>query len=99
MNKERTIEYFQKGNRFFIVLSIDTIRDGGSKVIKTSKGNYYIDIKKENFYSNYPLIKKNMITDPLVIEYIIERMDSYIKKEEENIKRNKEMISVIKNKQ
>ena len=67
MTKEEMKEYVLNGGKLFSINSIDTIRDGGTKIIKTTKGDYYINKDSKNFHSDYAPNSENLITDLLLI--------------------------------
>lgn len=98
MTEERMKEYLVNGGELFRITLIDTIRDGGTKVIKTTKDDYYIDKNSENFYSGYELTEKKLITDLLLIQYLTERIETYIKRCEADLERNKNLlVQLLKN--
>lgn len=95
MIKEEINTYLSSGGKLFNVLSIDIIRDGGTKAIKTTQGIYYIDKKSYNIHSAYPTSDENLINDSSHKKYLIERIESYLIKCESNLKRNKEILFKI----
>lgn len=96
MIAERIIEYGRNGGKLFNVTMIDTIRDDGTIIIKTKNSDYYINKDNNKIHSEYPLTNENLITNFLLIEYLFERIEVYIKHCEEDIKRNKNMLKQIK---
>ena len=98
MTEEQMKEYLVNGGKLFTVTSIDTIRDGGTKIIETTKEDYYINQYSKRFNYDYPPSKKNSITDFLLIEYLIDRIKTYIKRSEEDVERNKNLLIEIQNK-
>jgi len=97
MNEQRMNEYVVNGGKLFVIKLIDTIRDGGTKIIKTTRGDYYVDKDSKRFHSAYAPSPENLITDPLLIEYLIERMDSYVKRCEDAIRENNRLLGQIQN--
>ncbi len=96
MEEELIKKYVIKGGKFFSVTFIDTIRDGGTKIIKCSNEIYYYINKYSNkFHFAYPTSDKNLINDNLLINYIIDRMTTYIKRLEEDLQRNKNLLKEI----
>ena len=69
-----------------------------SFIIKTTKDDYYIHKDSKKFHSGYVPNQENLITDFLLIEYLIERIETYIKNCEEDVERNKNLLIEIKNK-
>lgn len=98
MTEEQIKEYVVNGGKLFTITSIGTIRDGGTKIINTTKGDYYIHKDSKKFHSGYPLSEENLITDFLLIEYLIERIETYIKRCEEDVEWNKNLLIEIQNK-
>lgn len=97
MTESQIKEYLNSGGVLFTIKSIDTIRDGGTIAIETSNRNFYIHKDTKKFHTSYYPTDVNRITDPLLIEYLIERIDTYIKRSEDDIKRNKELLKEIQN--
>jgi hypothetical protein len=98
MTEEQMKEYVVNGGKLFTITLIDTIRDGGTKIIKTTKDDYYINKDSKKFHSGYSPSEENLITDFLLIEYLTERIETYIKRCEEDVERNKNLLIEIKNK-
>jgi len=98
MTEEQMRKYVLDGGKLFTITLIDTIRDGGTKIIRTTKDNFYIHKDSKKFHSSYPPSEENLITDFLLNEYLIERIETYIKKSEEDIERNKNLLIEIQNK-
>tara|TARA_R110000782_G_scaffold42103_5_gene95989 strand:+ start:230 stop:526 length:297 start_codon:yes stop_codon:yes gene_type:complete len=93
---ENTKQYLVNGGELFTINFIDTIRDGGTKSIKTTNGFYYINKERKTFHSDYPTSDENLILDSLSIAYLIERIESYIEKCNNDLQRNKNMLTEIK---
>jgi hypothetical protein len=98
MTEEQMKEYVVNGGKLFTITLIDTIRDGGTKIIKTTKDDYYIHKDSKKFHSGYTPSDENLITDFLLIEYLVERIETYIKRCEEDVERNKNLLIEIQNK-
>lgn len=88
-------KYEVNGGKLFTIKSIDNIRDGGTKVIKTSKNNFYFSVDKQ-FHTGYPTLDENLITDYLLINYIIERIEIYVKNLEEDIIQQRNQLKIFK---
>lgn len=96
MTEERVQEYLNKYNRLFKVIFIDAIRDGGTKLIDTTKGDrFYIHQNNNTFHDDYPPNKDNQITDQLLIDYIINEMEKYNERMFNDFIRNKKLINEI----
>ena len=89
-------EYVVNGGKLFTITSIGTIRDGGTKIINTTKDDYYINKDSKKFHSGYSPSEENLITDFLLIEYLTERIETYIKRCEEDVEWNKNLLIEIK---
>ena len=90
-------EYVVKGGKLFTITSIDIIRDGGTNIIKTTKDDYYIHKDSKKFHSGYAPNEENLITDFLLIEYLIERIEKYITNCNEHLINSKNLLIEIKN--
>jgi hypothetical protein len=91
-------QYVINGGKLFTITFIDTLRDGGTKFIKTTKNYYYVNKDTKKFHSAYPTIEENLITDHLLEAYLIERIETYIQRCEKDIERNKNLLKEIQNK-
>lgn len=98
MTEEQMKEYVVNGGKIFTIKTIDTIRDGGTKVLDTTGGKFYIHKDSKKFHSGYSTSEENLITDFLLIEYLIERIETYIKRCEEDVEHNKNLLIEIQNK-
>ena len=97
MTEEQMNEYVVNGGKLFTIKTIDTIRDGGTKVLDTSGSKFYINKDSKKFHSGYSPSDGNLITDFLLIEYLIEQIEKYIKRCEEDVERNKNLLIEIQN--
>jgi hypothetical protein len=82
MNQEDLIkEYMINGGQTWSLVTIDTYRDGGTKVLQTSvpknELKYYINHKTYTLHGAYPPDESNIITDKSIIAYIMYRIDKY----------------------
>lgn len=97
MTEERIREYLNQGGKLFIVITIDTMRDGGTKVIgTTTAGKIYVHKDSKKFHADYPPVDENLIRDSLLIEYIIDRIELYLKMCEEQLHQNKNLLTEIR---
>lgn len=94
MTDKRFNKYVLNGGKLFIIKSIDTIRDSETKVINTSDDSFLIHKDSKRFY--YRFEPYDEITDSLLIEYLIDRIDKYIENCEDEIIRNKNLLAEIK---
>lgn len=93
MTQEEILEYIGKGGKLFSISNIDMFRDGGTRVIETDRGFYYIN--KDSYKFQQTLSEKTLITDPLLIEYLISEIEKYIEGCERSIKRDKSILAEL----
>ena len=98
MTEEQMKEYVVNGGKLFTIKTIDTIRDGGTDVLDTTVGKFYIHKDSKKFHYGYSPSDENLITDFLLIEYLIEIIETYIKRCVEDVERDKNMLTEIQNK-
>lgn len=79
-NEELIKKYLQEGGQMYRVTEIDRIRDGGTNVIFTSDKNKTFYVPKDGYdiHSGIPCTDDNSINDPLVENYLIDRIKSFI---------------------
>jgi hypothetical protein len=81
MQEELIKEYMINGGQSWSLITIDTYRDGGTKVLQTSVPKnalkYYINNKTWTLHDAYPPDNSNIIIDKATIAYIIYRIDKY----------------------
>jgi len=95
INEQKIKEYVVKGGELFNITLIDKIRDGGTVIIKTTKDIYYADKNTHKLHHSYPITDANQINDPLLKLYIMDRLQVYMKRMEEEVKRNKIILPLI----
>ena len=98
MNEEKIKKYVVGGGELFIVTGIGRYRDGGTGVIDTTKRKFYIDKLEKTLHYNYPTTEDNLIEDELLINYILDSVESYVKKQESEMERNKNLFKTLKEK-
>ena len=78
---DKITNYIKSGGRLFTIISIDTIRDGGTRKINcTNHDSFYIHRSDKTLHTQYPPTKENLITDKLHIDFIIEKIKTHINK-------------------
>lgn len=95
MTDERFKQYVQSGGSYFRVKLIDIIRDGGTKVIETTDKNFYVHMKDNTIHSGVRTTDENKITDSLLIEYLAEAIEKFIKSQESNLALSNKVYSEI----
>ncbi len=75
--EEKVKAYFQGGGHLFRIKDIDTIRDGGTKAIYTTRDVYFVNKDESNFRYGYSDDVDNIITDENFIAYLEDRLISY----------------------
>ena len=98
MTEEQVKEYVVNGGKLFTIKLIHTIRDGGTKVLDTTGGDFYIHKDSKKFHRGYTPSDENLITDFLLIEYLIDIIEKYINRCEDDVKWNKNLLIEIQNK-
>lgn len=80
MDEDRINEYVLNGGDIFRVVSIDTIRDGGTKIVHTTKDHYrYLDYEKIKSQAKH-LIEKcshSSLCIHKINKYLIFRFSNY----------------------
>ena len=97
MTEEELEKYVKTGNNLFMVCNMDTIKDGGNIIIKTTNETFYINKKTKKFHSEYPPEKENEVLDIIKIKYIMNRIEKYIKLSEEDVQINKKVFKELYN--
>ena len=95
MTEEQIKEYVVNGGELFTIKTIETIRDGGTKVLDTTGGKFYVHKDTKKFHSDYKPSDENLITDFLLIEYLTELIERYIKRCENDVRWNKNLLIEI----
>lgn len=91
-------KYVKEGGVLFNVNFIDTIRDGGTKIIKTNKDfDFYVHMRNDTLHTSYPPTEENMIKDKTKINYILNRVHTYIERTDERLTRDKELLVDLDN--
>ena len=99
MTQEEIIQYLRQGGENFYTKSVDTIRDGGTKVIETDKNKFYVDKNTNQFHNNYPTNSENLITDNLTIKFLTHTIEKYLEGCEHSLKWNKDLLEKVKTNQ
>ena len=89
-------QYIKNGGRLFNVTKIDTIRDGGTISIQTSKDEYFVHMHESSIHTSYPPSEDNIIKDEYLIEFIFDRVDDHIKQMADRIERIKGIFIKMK---
>src|ERR1039457_3102663 len=91
-------KYVKDGGKLFYVKGMDGVRDGGTKVIHASEDLYfYIEKEVKSLHLSYPPKDENLITDIGLKTYLIDRIEAYVKKCQEDVERNKKLLFEIRN--
>jgi hypothetical protein len=97
--EDKIKEYIKRGGKVFYITKIDTLRDGGTMVIKTSLGDdssFYVSPRGRIVHSQYPLNDENMLRDKLLQIYLLDRLETFLKLEEDAVEHNKNMFREVK---
>ena len=103
MSEEQIKEYLLKGGSLFTVVKLDSIRDGGTKVVKTNRSgtlstgslDFFIDNLDWTIHNSYPTSDDNLIKDELLKKYIIHVMNVFIEKQKRHIEIYEEWVFKI----
>jgi len=78
--------YIKKTGNTFRILDVDTYRDGGTIGIKCSKDQkFYISFIDGKLYTHIPCKEEYRITDHGLIDYIKERLYTYLKRQTKEV--------------
>lgn len=81
MQEELIKEYMINGGQTWSLVTIDTYRDGGTKVLQTSVPKnglkYYINNKTWTLHDAYPPDNSNIVTDKPTTAYIMFKINKY----------------------
>ena len=89
-------QYLKQGKDLFTVKYIDTIRDGGTRLISASNGDsYYVHMIDDTIHTAYPPKPDNQIKDKIFIDVLLNRIETYIETSEKRIETNIEMLNRI----
>ena len=61
----------------YIITRIDSYRDGGTKVIETTKESFFIHKHSNTLHSGYPTTLWNQVHDKEVIDHFNHRLNRY----------------------
>lgn len=87
------------GTELFRVQSIDTMRDGGTKHVRTTNGRDFFVSKcaeSRTIHTDYPITEGNKLTDMLTIAYLLDRINRYVIGEEKDAVWDRELLEQIK---
>lgn len=94
MNKVE--EYIRAGGRILILRRVSFLRDGGTFEIETDEGSFYVDKNLFSVHNEYPPKPENEITDEGLKEYIVERLEKYLREERAHLDRVESVLNKIK---
>ena len=95
MKEEEIIEYIKKGGSVFSIIHISRMRDGGTLAIHGPSDRFYSDPNLIGLHNEYPIDESNLITDPLLIKYILQRMTDFIIKQQDELDQNKIRLEIL----
>lgn len=99
MKEDKVYQYLGIGGKLFLIRSIDTIRDGGTIVIETNLNDtYYVHKTDKTIHTGYEPTADNLITDKLLCEFILDRIQRHIEKTEADVIRYKNILDDISGK-
>ena len=97
MDKQYLKQYLiDNDGEIFTVESIDTIRDGGTVVICTTIGKFFLNKDSKTIHTDYPPTEENKI-QPIQKSFLVDKIREFIEKSEKAIEYNKNVFdSIIK---
>ncbi len=71
--------YIKKAGKLFNIITVDTIRDGGTKILKTTVNEivYYVHKDDKTLHTEYPPTEDNKVIDNSELNYIKDRLQTY----------------------
>lgn len=90
-------KYLEDGNNLFTVVSMDSIRDGGTICINTNSPTtkFYVNSKTKKLHYSYPTNDVNLVTDRTTILYLLHRIETYLNRVEDKLIRDKNTLSTL----
>lgn len=95
MTEQKIKEYLSNGGNVMHVMNIDTVRDGGTKVINTSIGNIWVHKDTKKLYTQYSMEEEDLITGSLQLDYIFHNIQLYINKKKNIVQRDENLLNDI----
>ena len=104
MTDERIKEYLEKNGKLFQITKMDMYRDGGTKIIETTYGGnkkFFIHMENNTIHNHYPCTDESLLQDELLKEYLIESINTYVMRfNEQSYRQAKWLLDILlKNKQ
>lgn len=83
-------DYIIEGGTIYSVRYIDTIRDGGTKLVKTQKMNvsFYVHMTDNTFHTSYPCTDNNKVTNKKKIVFLIDAINRHVEREDMRLRNN-----------
>lgn len=95
MDEVNIRKYLDIGGKLFRVKDIDSYRDGGTGVITTTCGIFFIHQKNNTVHTGYPPTDDNLITYDVEKEYLIEQVQIFIDRKQEGVIRHMNLLKSI----
>ena len=94
------MEYLKdSGGELFNIESIETIRDGGTKLIKIDhhalKRAYYIHKDNYTLHNAYPVSNENIIRNKPLNAYLMDRINRYVEGVESQAVRSRNILNKL----
>ena len=90
MIDSQIVEYMENGGKLFSPISLHEVRDGTHYFFKCSGGNeFFINHISLKFFDK----DRNLIEDDLFIQYLKDRLKTYLIRKEEELIRHKNFIN------
>ena len=89
MKTEQIVQYMENGGKLFSPISLHEVRDGTHYFFKCSGGNeFFINHTSLKFYNK----DRILIENDLLIEYLKDKLKTYLIRKEEELIRHKNFI-------
>jgi len=93
---EKIKQYVINGGKIFTVHGIDTIRDGGTKIIVCNlHENFYIDKETHRFHTGYPTTEENLVDDELLHHFLFDELNTYVARQRVSYENNLDLLRKI----
>lgn len=99
---DKVTEYIRNGGKIFYISHIETYRDGGTKIIHFINSGgikpIYVDKNTNQFHHDFPTTKENVISDELLIAYLIDRLTAYVNRLQHEIVSSEKLLTILNEK-
>lgn len=95
-NEELVKDYILSGNQQWRIVSIDTIRDGGTYCIYlNTDSKLYIHQTHSTIHTNYPPTMNNLLTHEPTKAYLLDKLNRYLENCQIRVKQTENIINKL----